>query len=187
MNILLDCDDVLTQFTQGVIDVLNEKHGHDFDINDVTDWDMAHSLGISNKLVFGIAGEEGFCTDLNMMPGAQEAVEKLKKYGSIYVVTAPIYTSKTWMFERTRWLYEHFGINGGHVIQTSAKHLIRGDVFIDDRSNHVEKWFKHNEDMTGIVMEVSWPRQQTCDEELLHSSWDEVLMSVNEAWEKQPS
>ena len=184
MIILLDCDDVLAQFTQGVIDVLNAKGGYDFDINDVTDWDMAHSLGISNNAVFGIAGEEDFCTNLNMMPGAQEAVRELEKLGEIYIVTSPIWSSRTWMFERTRWLYEHFGIQANHVIHTSAKHLVYGDFFIDDRLSHVEKWWKfsgwdHNRH--GYVLDVPWPRTREEDCPLYLDNWDQVIEKVKKA------
>jgi len=177
MIILLDCDDVLAQFTQGVIDVLNRKLGHDFDINDVTDWDMAHSLGVSNNVIFGIAGEEGFCVGLDVMPGAKEGVEKLRQYGEIYVVTSPIHTSRTWQFERTKWLHKHFDIPASRVIQTSAKHLIFGDVFIDDRVSHVTKWLNYQSvEASGYVLDVPWPRSR--DESALalyKDNWGDLL------------
>ena len=184
MIILLDCDDVLAQFTQGVIDVLNAKCGYDFDINDVTDWDMAHSLGVSNNTIFGIAGEVDFCTNLNIMPGAQDGVEKLKSYGPVYIVTSPIWSSKTWQFERTRWLHEHFDIQASKVIQTSAKQLIRGDFFVDDRVSHVEAWQEENDDAWAFVLDVPWPRQQEVQDIHRCRNWDELLMHAQEAWER---
>jgi 5'(3')-deoxyribonucleotidase len=138
-TVLLDCDGVLADFTGSVLKALNERNGTDFTPEDVTDWDMAHCLGVPNRVIYDIASEAGFCLNLKPLPGAEDALDELNKIADVYCVTSPIHTSPYWMFERTQWLYT-YGIVPSHVIQGSAKHLLVGDVFIDDKPRSVQSW-----------------------------------------------
>jgi 5'(3')-deoxyribonucleotidase len=45
-----------------------------------------------------------------------------------------------WVHERLQWLKRHFGFEPHEIVFTSQKHLIRGDVLVDDHQEHVEKF-----------------------------------------------
>lgn len=139
MIVLLDCDGVLADFTGGILRVYNERYGTDFSHEDITDWDMAHCLGVPNRTIYGIASEPGFCANLKPLPGAEQALDDLNKIADVYCVTSPIHSSKHWMYERTEWLSSR-GVPYRRIIQGSAKHIIVGDVFIDDKPRSVQQW-----------------------------------------------
>lgn len=139
MIVLLDCDGVLADFTGGVLKVFNERNGTSFTSEDITYWDMAHCLGVPNHVIYDIASEEGFCARLNPIPGVVDALDSLYKIADVYCVTSPIHTSRYWMYERTNWLHD-LGITPSRIIQSSAKYLLMGDVFIDDKPRSVQSW-----------------------------------------------
>lgn len=159
MNIILDCDGVLSDFSGGIIAELNKRTGSNFGIEDVTDWNMAQCLGVESRLIYDIASERGFCEGLEVLPGAKAGVSALQEIGEVYIMTSPIWSSKRWMYERTNWLINHFNLHCSHIIHGSAKELALGaDLFVDDKPATVVKWLTarnhrfHRYDVRGAVL-----------------------------------
>lgn len=55
------------------------------------------------------------------------------------------------MPERTRWLVRHFDAKPSQIMHTSAKHLVRGDVLIDDKPTTIERWAHVNEGKLALL------------------------------------
>lgn len=151
--ILLDCDGPLSNFTKAYLKVVTAETGFPCRVENVDRW------AIHTTEVFRLAAEfkgitvqelkskvekhivrQSFCTDIEVQKEAQAAVEELRSIGEVFVVTSPWDSSPTWMYERLHWCNHHFGISRGNVIQAGTKHLIRGDVFVDDKVSHVRDW-----------------------------------------------
>lgn len=145
MIILCDVDGVLASFLGSVIRSLNEKvegYHKPFKLEDVTEWDIAKCLDVDASDIYALAGKQFFCEDLEVLPGALEGVELLRRYGHVYFCTSPIWSSEYWMHERVRWLKRHFDARPQDVIMTSAKSLICADLLIDDKPKTVEGWIQ---------------------------------------------
>lgn len=142
MIVLLDCDGVLADFTGGVLKVVNKRSGTNWKPADVKTFKISENIGISNSLIYEIAGAAGFCMSLKPYPGAKEGVAELKRKHDVYVVTSPITSSPTWVYERTKWLKKHFSIDDDHVINASCKERINGDMLVDDKAENLERWKK---------------------------------------------
>lgn len=82
--------------------------------------------------------------------------------------------SRHWVFERTEWLKEHFDIDLRHVIHTSSKYLVHGDVFLDDKPDHVEGWRREHPNGLAMLWHTSNTRTLGMDD-LRVKSWDEVV------------
>ncbi len=179
--ILLDCDGPLACFTQAYLDALFRETGHQHLAHEVDRWaihecdffkDIEARLGFINlrRRVDAHVCMPSFCSNIVPAPGAQEAVARLSDLGEVYVVTSPWDSSPTWMHERLHWVAKHFPTIGRRrVIQTAQKHLIRGDVFVDDKLEHVMEWsaawplstailfdMHHNLDGSGDAWRGSW-------------------------------
>lgn len=148
-TLLLDCDEVLCSFTGGLGGLIKEA-GIKVDIYESKTWDVfthlekSISAGDLNSL-YGEIKSKGFCSDLPVCEGAQSAIHSLREKGlDIVVVTSPWHGSKFWMGERHEWLVKHFDFDHHQIIQTSAKHRIKGDLFVDDKPENVQKWADHN-------------------------------------------
>lgn len=139
--ILLDVDGVLADFTGRVLQIGNELTKCSYTMEDVKEWDVfsLYPKELKRVLVYHIC-REGFCTRLDVLPGALDGVKQLKEVGHVVAVTSPWWSSKTWMHERMEWLKLHFDIPMRSVIHTAAKELIRGDIMIDDKPENLLSW-----------------------------------------------
>lgn len=141
--VLLDCDGVLANLIGMNLRVLAHAgivRQHD----DVTAWDLADCLGLTESERAALKrswSRPGFCADIPPYPGAAEAVATLREIADVYAVTAPMSSNPTWMHERREWLKAHMGFVGdSDIIQTSAKHLVRGDLFVEDKASTLQRW-----------------------------------------------
>jgi len=142
VKILLDCDDVLSDFTSGALRVVEEVTGKRFDTADVTEWNFCKALGLTfretNLVKRAISARRGFCYSLIPYPSASQGVRRLRELGEVFCVTSPWDTNPWWREERSAWLALHFGIDVVH--HAADKSVYEADVFVDDRSDHVRAW-----------------------------------------------
>ena len=183
---LCDVDGVLADFVGSVCEGLGELGYPDIRRERVTQWDIASSLDVPSSVIYDLAGREGFCESLAVLPGATALVDTLRLYGKVYFVTSPIWSARTWVYERTHWLKEHFGAKPGEVIHTSAKELVRGDMLIDDKPQAVEYWALGQglEPYTnyGVVWNQPWNQNYILDARLdvvRAQSWEDVDGLIN--------
>lgn len=172
MIFLIDVDEVLADFSGGVQKLV------DAPLN-TTEWDFFGGMDPDvRESAMRLIDAPGFCRDLDVLPGAQEGVERLRSLGcEIVAVTSPWKTSPTWCHERAAWLEKHFGIKD--VIHTDRKFLVQGNFFLDDRPTHVVRWAAAN--LGGRAM--LWSSKFNANERLLCgvSSWLKVYEIVRSA------
>lgn len=143
-RVLLDCDGVLSDFIGGALAVINELYGTAFTREQITEFDFTKSLGMSPaaaaacKRAIGTAS--GFARHLDVYPGAVDGVRQLQEISEDYIVTSPWNSNSTWCHDREWWLDRHFGIPHARVIHASAKHLVVGDVLVDDKTSTCAAW-----------------------------------------------
>lgn len=158
MRILIDVDQVLAATLQKLLPVANEMTGRDFKLEQMTEWNLFKSMNLdaeTTKALWAIMGSRGWCESLEVLPGAQEGVEELRRLGTVHFVTSPVHSSETWVHERTHWLKKHFNASYDDVTHTSAKHFVAGDFLIDDKVSTLKKWAACHPD--GIAIKFLAP------------------------------
>lgn len=133
MTILIDMDDVLEQLVVGWVEYINEKYGISADPEDVTDWNMALAFPtLTSDQVYGVLSEDDLWDHVRPMPGAVDAVRRLVEEGhQVYIVTASGYQTLRAKMDRVLFRYFPF-LTWDQVIITTNKHLVQGDVLVDD-------------------------------------------------------
>lgn len=164
--VLLDCDGPLASFTAGFLAEINTALKTKFKPEQVTDWDILKCLKLDKQRerIYDLLKRPNFCYELPIVAGAQEAVAKLREVADVYVVTAPMQSVSDWTRQRERWLKKHFDIEPDHVIHTVAKHLVRGDVFVDDKFENCEIWQTRNRTAFSLLWDL--PHNQEKDASL---------------------
>lgn len=176
-TILLDCDGVLADFTGAMLATLNDRHGTQHVKADVTDWDMGAALGVGMTEICEIANTPSFCRDLPVLPGAQEAVYRLRARYDVIVVTSPM-AGPFWCYERYAWLRENFGFSMKNVIHAASKHHVAGDILIDDRDKNVLTW-TGRWNKIGLLWDAPYNRASELSESIIRvPSWDIVLETI---------
>jgi 5'(3')-deoxyribonucleotidase len=181
---LLDVDGVLADFIGGALQIVNDLFGTAHVREDVTQFDIAASLGLTAEqgavMKRAIGAMPRFAGALRVLDGAVEAVRQLHQIAEIYIVTSPWNSNPTWCHDREAWLDRHFGILHARVIHTSAKHLVAGDILVDDKTSTLEQWRAAHP--IGIAVQWATPHNR-CDawDGASTSSWDELIAIVRSA------
>jgi 5'(3')-deoxyribonucleotidase len=136
-RILLDCDGVLADF---VAPVIAWAGGDPYTRDSITDFDILKAWGIEHRQsdLDAMCAVPGFCESLAVIPGAQAAVERLRRNFEVVIVTSPYSNVPTWTSERITWLNRHFGIDKRDVVFCKRKELVRGDALVDDAIHNLE-------------------------------------------------
>lgn len=179
--VLLDCDGVLADFVGAALELINDQLGKRFTRDDVTGWDFTASLGLQPDvgawIKRQIGATKGFASSLDAYPGAVDGVRRLCEVAEVYVVTAPWNSNATWAFERESWLKHNFGIGHDRVIHTSAKHLVHGDILVDDKTSTCKQWRAAWPD--GVVLRWSTPHNwREAWDGTSTADWDFVLAAA---------
>lgn len=183
--VLLDVDGVLADYVGGVCYAAWEKANAVANEKDVTEWSIEDSLQLNEEqraIVKRAIRAPGFCACLKPIAGSRLAVRTLLDRADVYFVTTPT-DSPFWMHERTAWLQDYYGAAFDKIIFTHEKHLVRGDVIIDDKLSNVLG--------TDRAASILWATNQNKNEARLirelgqknasltaTNSWDNVLMIV---------
>lgn len=133
MRILVDMDDVLEQLVPAWVQYINDRYGTSARPEDVTKWNMALAFPtLTREQVYGAGLDDALWDYVQPMPGADEALRSLMAEGhEIYIVTATMYQTLRAKMEKVLFRYFPY-IDWSHVIITENKHMILGDVLIDD-------------------------------------------------------
>ncbi len=141
-RILLDCDDILADFTGGMLRWISDQTGFVIDREDIDNWNVFDDLGIIHlRKDFDRHVKLGeFCYNLKVLPGAWCAVDYIRKHiGDVYIVTSP-FKAPTWVYERNAWLNENFDISDERIIHAKSKYVVCGDALVDDSLSNLKGW-----------------------------------------------
>lgn len=173
-RILIDVDDVLANFTQYTLDTLTQMGGPTLDPTQLTNWDLMTHIPVEwHSRMLQAWHTQGWCAGLPVIPGAQEAVSVLETMGEVVYVTAPMHDAPHWMWERDRWLRTYFNASGKQICFTEAKHIVRGDILVDDKVSNIISWQQHNPKKKGVLWQR--PNNLTASVKYRSSSWEEVI------------
>lgn len=170
-------DDVLEQLVKGWVSYLNEKFGTEVLPEDVTDWEVSRSFPMLTKeQVYSVEKEDRLWDFVEPMPGAAEALQRMIADGhEVYIVTATKYETLKAKMEKVLFRYFPF-LTWDQVIITSKKHLIKGDVLIDDGPHNM------NGDHIRLLFDARHNRgfDETSANAIRVKGWEETYQKVCE-------
>lgn len=133
MTILIDMDDVLEDLVSGWVYYINDRFGTHVRPQDVKDWNMALAFpDLTPEQVYSAVTDDKLWSYVKPFDQAVTYTKRLIDDGhTLYVVTASHYKTLSTKMETVLFRYfPHIGWD--RVIVTENKHLIKGDVLIDD-------------------------------------------------------
>lgn len=157
--VAVDVDSVLADFATPMVDHINKMFGTSYSHEHVTDFYIEKNLipQSESKRFWKSFGEEVRVHDiLEPSEGAVEGLARIAAIADIFIVTSPLATSPTWVYDRDNWLMRHFNINRNKIAHIHEKFRIRADVLIDDKLENISSWMSHNVGGTGILWSQNW-------------------------------
>ena len=165
MTIFVDMDEVLADTYQAHIDLYNSEFDTVIVVGDCTGkefWQMvpeAHQQGVKRH-----AYQPGFFKDLAVIANSQAVLKQLSEKHDIYIASAAMEFPNS-LKEKSDWLDAHFPfIPWQNRILCGHKHILKGDVLIDDRSYNLKTFdgrgllfsSPHNTNTQGFERAANW-------------------------------
>ena len=177
MVIAVDVDDVICDLQEVVVSIFNNKFGSNYTIEDFKEYDIMNILPTKDAMAMKeMYGMSGLYDKVKLMPGAQEALEKLMNLGhQVYLVTAAI--PKTYG-EKVDFIKIFFPyIDEGHIVAIKHKWMFKCDVMIEDNIQALlAKPYYHR-----ICFDRPWNRNVSDWTYDIHrcKNWNEIVAVVN--------
>ena len=180
-TVLVDVDGVLGDFHVHTLRGLPALGIHGVTWDQITRaWDIIGSVGHEHReAIESHWGTRGWCKDIPVYEGAKDGVRALREVADVYFVTAQMTHAPYWMWERVQWLKEHFDADDRHVVFTLSKHLVLGDVLVDDKLSNVTSWTKAHPAKQGVLWSQPFNRLDVLPPTVVRCrNWDEVLRLI---------
>lgn len=185
MIILTDCDGVLADLVGALCSELAGR-GFNRTPDDVKHFDFSLSFTEDEmRAVHEIMRTPGFVHALDWYEGARAFLRELAREGDVHAVTAPFRDAASWMHERLAWLASEVQGDRVHFVAGKYKHLVRGDVLIEDHPTTASDWCTSNPNGVAVLIDRPWNRPGS-NEWRLHAnmyragSFDDALRIVRE-------
>lgn len=175
--VLLDCDGVLTDFTEAALELIKQETGRSYTAAEIPRWDIFESLGYPElwTLFTKKASEIGYCRDLKVCDRALDGVQNLREKYDVVVVTAPV-DALPWMYERAHWLEDNFDISRKKVIFAHEKQHVCGDVLVDDKPDNVIQWFEAHPQGLAVLWSHPYNQNVSLPSGIVRTSdWNELI------------
>jgi len=172
-RVLLDVDGVTADFLTATLDTLVQLGGPRVPPEAIHTWDIFGSLPREwEDRIVAEWHKPNWCSSVPIYPGAREAVLRLRDIAEVVFVTTAMHGAPHWMWERDVWLRTHLNAGGRDIIFATAKHVVSGDVLVDDKASNVAEWHKHNPRGTAILWDRPYNRtEQVASSIVRMDSW----------------
>lgn len=132
MKILVDLDDVLNNLCEVWIEYLNKKFNYSVKASDIKGWDLTEVYtSLTDEQISNTLLDTRLYDNVCIREDAIYYLTLLSRSNEIWIVTNTPKEVASYKFEKM--LYNNFPfIKKENIILTNKKHLVSGDVLIDD-------------------------------------------------------
>ncbi|MBI2671848.1 5'-3'-deoxyribonucleotidase [Candidatus Woesearchaeota archaeon] len=169
MIYLVDCDGVIADFEKGVLAEFRKRHPDKpfIPLEERTTLFLEDQYSEELRpLLKDIFVSQGLFRHLELIEGSLKALKELRKYGDVFICTAPMPISAYYHKERYEWIEENLGREWAdkRTIVSRDKAIISGNFLIDDKPQQgvIEpEWEQllfdqpYNQSVTGL-RRITW-------------------------------
>lgn len=165
MTIFVDMDEVLADTYGAHIEIYNKDFNEQLSKTDCLGYDVWQKVPENRQdSIRSHANLDGFFRNLAPIENSIEALKELAKKHDVFIASAAMQHPNS-LKEKSDWLDEHFPfIPWQNRILCGHKHILRGDVLIDDRSRNLKTFqgrailftSPHNVNTQGFERADSW-------------------------------
>lgn len=176
MIICVDCDNVLCNLQEVVINILNAKYDKNYSLETFNKYSVSECVPKEDAMnMVSIYKEHGIYDLVKVLDGAQNAIKKLIRAGHEVYIISDSYPSI--YEEKSNWIKFHFPeIDDAHIICMKHKWLFKCDVMIEDNLDNLLNGHHYDR----IVIDYPWNRTHDEAYSIYRAfNWNDVLDAVN--------
>lgn len=134
--VLCDADDTIENLLDAWVGYLNGRYGTNVKSDDVVDWNVSLFFPeLTPEQVYEPIYDKEFWKLITPIEGCYSVLERLNNEYELYIVTATNYQTCDTKIEKILELYPF--LKWSQFVIASNKHLVRGDVLIDDGTHNL--------------------------------------------------
>ena len=138
MVVFVDMDEVIADTYGAHIERFNERYGAGLTKEKCMGGEVWHQVPEHREAIWKHYYEPGFFRNLDPIPHSRDVLEELSSKHAVYIASAAMQFPNS-LKEKHEWLDEHFPfIHWRNRILCGDKHILRGDILIDDRSHNLQ-------------------------------------------------
>ena len=163
MQILVDLDGIVVDLLDNWLRLYNEEWNDSLTHSDITDWYLHKSVvPACGADVYKYLDLPGTFLHSKPIPGAIESLGRLKELGhDITIVSSPATASHTYS-QKIEWCTKHLPfLKSADVILAKKKHLIYGDLLIDDFAENLTAYKKSWPN--GMTATIAYPYNKSAE------------------------
>jgi 5'(3')-deoxyribonucleotidase len=143
MLILIDCDGVLANFSQMVLDVMKNDFGIELHYPGykIDCFELPNVKPLQETIWNHICDTPRLISNLETYDYANELIYKLRELGQVICLTS-LSKGKYYASERIEWLVNKLLFDRKDIFIGFRKEYVYGDVFIDDKPSKLKPWFQ---------------------------------------------
>lgn len=156
--VLLDFDDVLFDFLGTVNKKYNSITNQDVKLDDYKSWDLSEVGDV--HVYMNIIKDPNLWREMPEKDGAMEVVQRLINDGRWNVLICTACTTLEEYIVKVGLIEEKIpGFDTSKILNVVDKHLIRGDIIVDDKVDNLDKCSRY--DMKCVLMDM--PHNKKCE------------------------
>lgn len=140
ITILVDMDDTIENLCDAWVTYLNNKYNLSVSTSDITEWEMTSAFpSLSKTKIYEPLHNKDFWYTITPKEDAQIYLKRLVEEGyNVFICTSTNYDVSTYKMDAIIGRYFPF-IDWKQIITSHNKHMIKGDVLIDDGFHNYDK------------------------------------------------
>jgi 5'(3')-deoxyribonucleotidase len=171
--VLCDQDGILADLTGKVLKRYNSIHNTQYTTGDLWSYHFGKVMP-GGDIVNSWFQEPGFYRDLDVLPGAVKALQKLHQATRVVILTSPGNAPQC-VPDKSAWLDEHFPFLPDYErIYTSRKELVRGAFLIDDAPKNLLRWKEQNPEGQTIAIKYKYNKQLASGVSFMADGYDDT-------------
>jgi 5'(3')-deoxyribonucleotidase len=141
MRILVDMDGIVVDLFESWFDAYAKLSNYkkQIQLSDVTTWGFEHLKQVERRKLLGLLARFNVFWNAGPLPGAVEGLGRLVDAGHevLLVTDAPTSGAAKGKYEWVGCFLGKHGFTPQHLVMTAHKHLVIGDVLIDDKPSTI--------------------------------------------------
>ena len=181
-KIALDCDNIINNFTDELINAYNNKYNANLTVGNFVDYDFFKCFPYDDATrMVDLLYEKSLWDALKPIDGAQRGIRHfIEQNYEVYFATATEPENFPWKVE---WLKSYFNmVPSKNIICINNKGLLKVDVLIDDNVENLLSGFYHR-----VCLDYTWNRH-VYDEvyDIIRcNNWDEIVKKIDDIYQSE--
>jgi len=181
LTVLVDLDAIVADSLKKWLALYNKDYDDNLTVAGVTEYDISKAVKPEAcKTIYDYIRRHDFFDNLEPIEGAIKVLSRLRDDGHNVVILSAPASNPLSAAKKITWAQEHLKVKRQQVMLGHLKHLVKGDVFIDDSPDNIVSYRMAWPDAHVLTIEYPYNREVHELVNLMASDYE----NTKQAWQQ---